>query len=70
MAWIDFGTQGLDMGSQRIGSDQRLLQGILGVGLNKKREAQEVQSGLEIGLMGICREKRRLTLLWIEWKSP
>ena len=45
------------------------------VGLNKrgieqKREAQEVQSGLESGLMGICREKRRLTLLWVELKSP
>ena len=61
---------GIGHGPQRIGSDQRLLQGILGVGIEQKREAQEVQSGFESGLMGICREKGRLTLLWIEWKSP
>ena len=60
---------GIGHGPQRIGSDQRLLQEFRG-GIEQKREAQEVQSGLEIGLMGICREKRRLTLLWIEWKSP
>ena len=34
-------------------------------GIEQKREAQEVQSGLESGLMGICREKGGLTLLWM-----
>ena len=69
MAWIEFGTQGLDMGPKGQGPIKGYSKEFRG-GIEQKREAQEVQSGLESGLMGICREKRRLTLLWVEWKSP
>ena len=37
-------------------------------GIEQERDAQEVQTGLESGLMGICREKGGLTLLWMERK--
>ena len=67
---------GIGRGPQRIESDQRLqskdrvrskeFRG----GIERERDAQEVQPGLESGLMGICREKGGLTLLWIERKSP
>ena len=68
MAWIAFGTQDWTWAPKdRVRS--KVTPRNLGVGLNK-RGSQEVQSGLESGLMGICREKGRLTLLWIEWKSP
>ena len=60
---------GIGHGPQRIESDQRLHMEFRG-GIEQKREAQEVQSGLESGLMGICRKKGGLNLLWIEWKSP
>ena len=69
MEWIDFGTQELDMGPKGWGPIKGYSKEFRG-GIEQKREAQEVQSGLESGLMGICREKGRLTLLWIEWKSP
>ena len=69
VAWIEFGTQRLDVG--RIG--QSPIKGHnkdFSGGIEQEREAQEVQPGLESGLMGICREKGGLALLWIERKSP
>ena len=39
-------------------------------GIEGERDAQEVQQELESGLMGICREKGGLALLWIARKSP
>ena len=38
---------GIGHGSQRIGSDQRLLKEFRG-GIEQKREAQEVQSGWKV----------------------
>ena len=69
MARIEFGTQGLDAGlkgQSRIKGYTKEFRG----GIERERDAQEVQQGLESGLMGICREKGGLTLLWIERKSP
>ena len=51
-----FWNTGIGHGPQRIGSDQGYSKEFRG-GIEQKREAQEVQSGLESGLMGICREK-------------
>ena len=69
MACIKFGTQGLDMRPKGYGPIKGYSKEFRG-GIEQKREAQEVQSALESGLMGICKEKGGLTLLWIEWKSP
>ena len=68
MAWIEFETKGLDMGPKGYSSIKDYTKEFRG-GIEQEREAQEVQPGLESGLMGICREKGGLTLLWIERKS-
>ena len=69
MAWIEFGTQGLDVGRKGLSPIKGYTKEFRG-GIEQERDAQEVQPGLESGLMGICREKEGLTLLWIERKSP
>ena len=68
VAWIEFGTQGLDMdpkGKSPIKGYTKEFKG----GIERERDAQEIHQGLESGLMGICREKG-LALFWIERKSP
>ena len=69
MAWIEFEIQGWDMGPKAYSPIEGYTKEFRG-GIEQERETQKVQPGLESGLMGICREKGGLTLLWIEWKSP
>ena len=69
MAWIEFGTQGLDVGHKGESPIKDYTKELRG-GIERERDAQEVQPGLESSLMGICREKEGLALLWIERKSP
>ena len=61
--------QGLDVGPKGYSPIKDYTKEFRG-GTEQERHAQEVQLGLESGLMGICREKGGLTLLWIERKSP
>ena len=51
MEWIDFGTQGLDMGPKGWGPIKGYSKEFRGM-IEQKREAQEVQSGLEKWLDG------------------
>ena len=69
MAWIEFGKQGLDVGPKGSSLIKGYIKEFRG-GIERKRDAQDIHQGLESGLMGICREKGGLALLWIEWKSP
>ena len=69
MARIEFGIQGLDGGPKGWSPIKGSTKEIRG-GIERERNAQEIQQRLESGLMGICREKGGLALRWIERKSP